>query len=154
MSVTESTYQIKAGIAAAVTSVLTADSTGGEVGLIWGEPGPTSPREFVCIMGAQVDTDAATMGTNRTRDENIRQQINIVVNGQGKTAQQATAVRAYALMAAIEKKIRTDLIDVTGCLWCFLTRIDESGGTDAADRAAGRYTEIIAEFTARVRITN
>jgi hypothetical protein len=36
---------------------------------------------------------------------------------------------------------------------CLLTRLEESGDTDPADRATGRYTEIVAEFTAHVRIS-
>ena len=153
--IAESTFAVRSGVAALVAAVSAADSGGAEVGVFWGEPGPAFPREFVCIMGAQVDVAAATMGTTRTRDETIRTQINIVANRQGTDAQQQSAARAYTLLAALETRLRTDDPTLGGACWqCLVTRIEESGGTPPGDRAAGRYTEIIAELTARVRITN
>jgi hypothetical protein len=155
VTVTESTRQVKAGIAAAVDAVLAADATGGEVAVFWGEPPPVFPREFICIMGAQVTIDAATMGPQRSRDETIRVALNIVAHRQGPTAQEDSAARAYDLAGAIEKQVRTvdPTLGVPGCRWCFMTRLEESGGTPIADRAAGRYTELIVEFTALVRVT-
>lgn len=155
MSVTESTYQVKGGIAAAVAAVLAADSAGDQVAVYWGEPPPTYAREFICLMGVQVDIDAATMGTTRTRDETVRAQVNVVVNRQGGSAQKESADRAYDLLAALELYVRDTNpgLGVAGCWSCFVTRIEETGGTPPSDRATGSYTEIIAEFTARVRIT-
>ena len=155
MSTVESAQQVKAGIGAAVEAALVGLPDGGVVSVFWGEPPPSYPREFICIMGVQADLDVATMGPVRTRDEDVRVAVNFLASRQGSNAQQDSSARAYALASAVERQVRTVDPTLGGvCLWCFATRLDESGGTPAADRASGRYTEVVVEFTARVRLIN
>lgn len=156
MSVTEAAFAVQQGIETAIRAVLAADADGDGVAVEWGDPPPSWPREMVLILDTEFDLDTATMGTCRTRDETIRQQIAVLVHRQGDGAQKAAADRAYGLVSAIESYVRTTAptLGVEGCLGCFITSGRSQGTTDAADRASGRWAEVDVTFTARVRVTN
>lgn len=156
MTVAEAAFAVQEGIASVVAAVLTADPTGDEVAVFWGDPPTTWPREMVLLLDTEFDIEPATMGPCRTRDETIRQQVSVLAHRQGDTAQHDAAKRAYGLVSAMESYVRTTAPDlgVPGCLSCSVTAGRSQGSTDAADRASGRWCEVNVTFTAKVRITN
>ena len=92
--------------------------------------------------------------SNRSRDEDIDQQVVISVSAAGTDDDLAVSEIAYTHLRALERHIRQTDPTLGGLAhWCFLSEHESYGYTNADQLAQGRLCEIEATFTARVRIT-
>ncbi|MFE4469551.1 hypothetical protein ACFRFH_12120 [Leifsonia sp. NPDC056824] len=120
----------------------------------FGHPGNASNDDLICWLGIRTQQVEGPVGPLRARDETVEIDVFIssVVVGDDD---QAASDRAYFLLGQIENYTRTTDTTLGGkCLWCFLTATSSKGATEPANLPSGRQIDIIATFTARVRITN
>lgn len=120
-----------------------------------GTPGNAFPNDVVSFQQITSVQDFATMGTNRSRNENATIKIVFSIYRKGSHVEDAEVqTRAYALLALLETYCRrTDPTLGGKCNWCFLTSTDGDPETDPMVVAEGRLYELTAIFSAFVRIT-
>lgn len=123
----------------------------------FGHPGTKSNSDLICWLGLRTQqAEGPFSTTNRAREETV--EIDVLVSSfrAGEADDdKVPSDRAYWLLGQIEDYVRTT--DTTlGQLvrYCFLTATSSKGATEPALIANGRTVDILATFTAHVRITN
>lgn len=110
--------------------------------------------QLVAFLGIDTQQNPATLGTNRSRDEDISVDGVVSVALAGYDDDKTVEDTAWAILRAIEQQVRRVDPTLGGiALWCFLSRAQSFGYTTADRLAQGRLCEIDFTFTARVRIT-
>lgn len=146
-----------AGLKAALTDAMTDLVAAQEVLVTFGHPGASMGnwRDLVSFADVVSEQMPGPMGTNRSRNETLRQTVWVSVFRPGEADQERVASdRAYELLGLLERYVRVTDTTLGGvALWCFLTSHTSTGQTDPAELASGRLIEIEAVFTAQVRIT-
>lgn len=123
----------------------------------FGHPGPQSSGDMICWLGLRTQQLEGPFSTsNRGRDETVEVDVFVSSFMAGESDNDKPASdRAYWLLGQIENAVRTgDPTLNQNCLWCFLTATSSKGATEPSTLANGRSVDILATFTARVRITN
>lgn len=122
----------------------------------WGRIGTSVPDQYLEVLGTSNDLEAATMGTNRTREETIRLETMWWVTRFGSpefTAREADEY-LYARLRELEQHIRVDNITLGGAVrQCFLVEHATANSETNRDNTYGRLSAAIAVWEAKVRIT-
>jgi hypothetical protein len=143
----------KAGLYAAAKAVYDRDTTY----VCSGEPSQDVMAELVSIGATEIGQEAATLGTNRGREETLTCEVVLSVFRGGGDEQQPTAdARVGQLLTLLEKQVHYTDTTLGGVVReCFLTaaRLD-SGPGSLGDNTRGRLAAITATFTAKARILN
>lgn len=144
--------------AAFVTGIKALFASDDQVLVSFGHPGGEALAKYDDAIGfadLRVEQDAATLGTNRSREEVLTLTVWISSFKQGDDAREIeAAARAYALLAAVEHYARQTDTTIGGTVReCFLTAHQSNGETDERLLANGRTIEIEATFTAKARVT-
>ena len=127
-----------------------------EVLVSYGHPGAKILNYPVTVGFADLEAgqDAATLGTNRSREETLTLTVWIVSFKAGHTDDRAAAARAYEVLGVLEKHVRVTDTTLGGVVrQCFLTTHRSTGETDPNLLASGRTIDLEATFTAQCRIT-
>lgn len=124
---------------------------GSEVQVCLGIPGASLWDDIVSIGDTSMEADFATLSTNRSREETIRQDVLISSwRAGGPEMEQVVTDRAYELLGLIENHLRKTDPTLDGvALWCFLTNVEFTSTTTPTE---GRIAAVLAQFTARTRI--
>jgi hypothetical protein len=143
----------KEGLEAAARAAVAAAAPALQVTYDWGEP-DTWSDDCVLFMGLESTLVPGAMGSQRSRTEEISCEVHVITR---RTTQREADLAAYMLVGWIERHIR--MVDPTlgGVALDFgtwLTGHEADGFTPPDDYAGGRGCEVIATFTARVRISN
>ena len=145
--------QFKAALMDAMVTLV----TGQEVLVSFGHPGDEVGNwdDQVSFADIEVTQEFGPMGTNRSRDETLRQTVWVSSFREGGTDQErVAAARAYELLGLLERYVRFTDTTLGGVVrQCFLTSHTSQGFTDPGMTLAGREVDIEAVFTAEVRIT-
>jgi len=122
--------------------------------VVFGQPTTYVPDDIVAFGRLTAGQDAATMGTNRSREETLTLDVTVsCFRGGDEEAEIATAERAYELLRRIEHHVRMTDTTLGGVVReCVLTSHESEGATPEDLIEEGRVTEVIATFTARARI--
>lgn len=122
-----------------------------------GHPGGNiTANDVVLILQVKTHQEPKSMGTQRHFEETLTAQVLVSTwRPGGQEAEDVAHTRAFELLGAIEHQMRFDDTTVGGqVLWCWLTDTEHESDPAEQDNTAGRATEILATFTAMVRITN
>lgn len=121
----------------------------------FGHPGVTQLNDIVAFMDVSATQEPATLGTRRSRDEDLLLTVMYSIFRAGGAEMEKVAFdRAIELQAQFETQVRVTDTTLGGVvLWCFLTDIKVASSTDEQTLANGRLVEIEATYTARARIT-
>ena len=141
---------------AAFNAMQTLTAADPNVLVTFGTPGQEAltVEDWVSFEDVEVEQSPATMGTNRSREENLTLTVVIETYRAGEDAQIASSDAAYALLGLLERHVRQTDTTLGGAVrQCFLARHRSQGFTAPIDMQAGRSTVIEATFTAAVRIT-
>lgn len=127
---------------------------GTDVQVAFGHPGMTMADDLVVFGAVTSEQNPATMG-QRSREEILTLEVVVsVYRGGGPEMEKVTSDRAYELLAQLETYARVTDTTITGSVrHCFLASYSSTGVTDPNVLAAGRETDITAQFVAAVRIT-
>lgn len=123
----------------------------------FGHPGTASNDDMICWLGIRTQQAEGPFSTsNRGREETVEVDVFVssMVAGEADYDKPASD-RAYWLLGQIENYVRTT--DTTlGQLvrHCFLSATSSKGATEPATLPNGRTIDLLATFTAHVRITN
>lgn len=120
-----------------------------------GSPGNAFPDDCVSFQQITTQQDPATLGTRRSRNENLTIKVIFSIYRKGAGATEATVKqRAWSLLGGVETYLRRTDPTLGGvCEWCFLTSVDADSSLDPMEIAEGRLYELNATFSAFVRIT-
>lgn len=123
--------------------------------VVFGQPATYQPEDIVSFGRLSIGQQAATLSTNRSREETITLEVTVsCFLGGDEEAEIATAERAYDLLRRIEHHVRMTDTTLGGVVrQCFLTNHESEGATPEDLIAEGRVTEVVATFTAQARIT-
>jgi hypothetical protein len=123
--------------------------------VVFGQPATYQPEDIVSFGRLSVGQAAATMSTNRSREETIAVEVTVsCFLGGDEDAEIATAERAYELLRRIERHVRMTDTTLGGVVReCVLTSHESEGATPEELTEQGRVTEVVATFTAKARIT-
>lgn len=123
--------------------------------VVYGQPATYTPEDIVSFGRLSSGQQAATLSTNRSREETITVEVTVsCFLGGDEDAEIATAERAYDLLRRIEHYVRMTDTTVGGTVrQCFLTSHESEGATPEDLIEQGRVTEVIATFTAHARIS-
>lgn len=123
--------------------------------VVFGQPATYQPEDIISFGRLSVGQAAATMSTNRSREETITVEVTVsCFLGGDEDAEIATAERAYELLRRIERHVRMTDTTLGGVVReCFLTSHESEGATPEELTEQGRVTEVVATFTAKARIT-
>lgn len=145
---------LKAAMYTAAQTVYASEPT---VGVLYGLPSSENgPTDVVGIVAVRTTQEAATFGTNRSREEEIEIDVYVGVyrGGRGSELEQAAQERAVDLLGMLEQHIREDDPTLGGVVReCFLTKVELDGRTPTEVEHLGVLAELEATFTAKVRIT-
>lgn len=138
-----------------VKDLMAEDYDTEHVYVVFGQPSTYQPEDIVSFGRLSVGQEAATMSTNRSREETISVEVTVsCFLGGDEDAEIATAERAYELLRRIERYVRMADTTVGGTVrQCFLTAHESEGATPEDLIEQGRVTEVVATFTAQARIT-
>lgn len=128
-----------------------------DVQVAFGHPGKFQADDIVAFGRVTSDQVPPTMGTNRSREETLTQEVmfSIYRGGTGTDVEKVCSDRAYQLLDDLSEMVRVTDTTLGGVVRdCFLTSHESDGETDAAVLAKGRLIEIRATFTAHTRITS
>ncbi|ALV43120.1 hypothetical protein AU252_19770 [Pseudarthrobacter sulfonivorans] len=135
-------------------AVKTLMATGYEtehVYVVFGPPTTYNPEDIVSFGRVSSGQAAATMSTNRSREETLT--LEVVIScalGGDEDAALATSERSTELLRLIERLVRMDDTTLGGAVReCVLTSYESE--TEVTDE--GMATDIAATFTAKARIT-
>lgn len=139
----------------AVKDFMAKDYDTEHVYVVFGQPATYQPEDIVSFGRVSVGQAAATMSTNRSREETITVEVTVsCFLGGDEEAEIATAERAYDLLRRIEHYVRMTDTTVGGTVrQCFLTSHESEGATPEDLIDQGRVTEVVATFTANARIS-
>lgn len=123
--------------------------------VVFGQPATYQPEDIVSFGRLSVGQAAATMSTNRSREETLTLEVTVsCFMGGDEDAEFATAERAYELLRRIEHHVRMTDTTLGGVVrQCFLTNHESEGATPEDLIEQGRVTEVVATFTAQARIS-
>jgi hypothetical protein len=123
--------------------------------VVFGQPATYQPEDIISFGRLSVGQAAATMSTNRSREETITLEVTVsCFLGGDEDAEIATAERAYELLRRIEHHVRMTDTTLGGVVReCALTSHESEGATPEELTEQGRVTEVAATFTAKARIT-
>lgn len=145
-------YTIQKALLDAITAALAVDPLPVDIcdGFRW----PIQAPDAVAVTSVKSAITPGPMGPQRSRDETITLEVNIVSwrIGNDNAAEREAKDRAFGLLTAIEKHIRETDITLGGtCLWCVLGEYSSDGETTEDDAGYGRLIAIDAFFEARAR---
>lgn len=126
------------------------------VQIVTGQPWPQYGNDIISVGKVKSHQEPKSLGTGRTFEETLTVEVLISSyrNG-GQEVENVAHARAFELLGMIEHKMRMEDTAVGGTvLWCWLTDTDTDSEPFPTETAEGRVTEILATFTAMVRITN
>jgi hypothetical protein len=142
---------------AALADQMTALVAGQDVLVTFGHPGDELGNwdDVVSFADTGAEQVSGPMGTNRSREETLRQTVWVSIFRPGGADQERVASdRAYELLGLLEHHVRFTDTTLGGVVrQCFLTGHTSTGQTDPGELASGRLIEIEATFTAQVRVT-
>lgn len=123
--------------------------------VVFGQPATYNPDDIVSFGRLSVGQAAATLSTNRSREETLSLEVTVsCFLGGDEEAEIATAERAYELLRRIERHVRMTDTTLGGIVReCVLTSHESEGATPEDLIDQGRVTEVVATFTAKARIT-
>lgn len=153
MTSTTCAQSFKDGLETAARAAISVAAPTLQVTFDWGEP-DTWSDDVVLFMAVESTIVPGAMGTHRARTEEISCQVHIITR---RTTQREADAAAYMLLGWIEHHIR--MVDPTlgGVALDYGTWLvghEADGFTPPEDMLGGRGCEVIATFTARVRISN
>jgi hypothetical protein len=127
---------------------------GTDVQVAFGHPGMHMADDLVVFGAVSSEQNPATFG-QRSREEILTLEVVVsVYRGGDSEMEKVTSDRAYALLAQLEQYARVTDTTIGGSVrHCFLASYSSTGVTDPNVLAAGRETDITAQFVAAVRIT-
>lgn len=128
-----------------------------ELEIVRGLVGASHPSEYVQILGTTTDHDAATMGSNRTREETVTLETQWFVFRYGEVdADQEAEDYLFARLGELEQHIRVTDITLGGVVrQCLLSAIStDSARIEEAGTSQGRVSAAIATWEAPIRIRN
>ncbi|MHA7292623.1 hypothetical protein [Arthrobacter sp. HLT1-21] len=148
-------YEFKNNFFQAVRTLFSADPDTRGVLVCFGMPGTYEPDDIISFERITERQDAATMGTNRSREEVITLDVLIsCYRGGGPEMEQVCSARAYQLLRLIEQHARQTDTTIGGSVrHCFLQSHESDGATLAELLEKGRSIDVTATFEARARIT-
>lgn len=122
--------------------------------VVFGQPATYVPDDIVSFGRLSSGQSAATLSTNRSREETLTAEVTVsCFLGGDEEAEIATAERAYELLRRIEHHVRMTDTTLGGIVrQCFLTSHESEGATPEDLIEQGRVTEVVATFTAHARI--
>ena len=122
--------------------------------VVFGQPANYEPDDIVAFGRLTAGQDAATLGTNRSREETLTIDVTVsCFRGGAEDAEIFTADRAYELLRRIEHYARIEDTTLGGIVrTCVLSSHESEGATPEDLIDQGRVTEIVATFTAKARI--
>jgi hypothetical protein len=123
----------------------------------FGHPGTQTNSDLIAWLGIRTQqAEGPFSNSNRGREETVEVDVLVSSFRVGEADNDKVASdRAYSMLGQIENYVRTT--DTTlGQLVrsCFLTSTSSHGATEPALIANGRTIDVLATFTAHVRITN
>lgn len=123
--------------------------------VVFGQPATYNPDDIVSFGRLTVGQQAATMSTNRSREETLTVEVTVsCFLGGDEEAEIATAERAYELLRRIEHHVRMTDTTLGGVVrQCLLTSHESEGATPEDLIEQGRVTEVVATFTAQARVS-
>lgn len=138
----------------AVKDLFAADPDTEHVYVVFGQPSNYQPDDIVSFGRLGAGQEAATLSTNRSREETLTLEVTVsCFKGGGEDGEIATAERAYDLLRRIEHYVRMTDTTLGGIVrTCVLTAHNSEGATPEELTDEGRVTEVIATFTAHARI--
>ncbi len=140
----------------AFLAAITAAVTDPAVQIVTGRPWPELADDIISVGKVRSHQEPKTFGSGRGFEETLTVEVLVSVFRRGGQEVENTAhARAFELLGLIEHKMRLEDTTVGGTvLWCWLTDSDHDSEPFTSDTTDGRVTEILATFTAMVRITN
>lgn len=155
MSLAIATYQFKQAFhERAVALFATAKP---EFEVIRGLVGAGYPDQYMQVLGTTTRHEAATMSSNRTREETIELETQWFVFRYGAVGVDREAEDyLYARLSELERYIRVDDITLGGVVReCHLTEIaTDTAAVERAGTGQGRLHAAIVTWEAKVRISN
>lgn len=111
--------------------------------------------DAMSFMEVRTQQEPATLGTNRSRDEDIWVSVLVESFRAGQDVDdQAPTAAALGYVRTLERHIRTTDPTLGGLAhWCFLDQVQTAAATDPDLVAQGRLVVADVDFKARVRIT-
>ena len=139
----------------AVKELMADDYETEHVYVVFGQPATYNPEDIVSFGRLSVGQQAATLSTNRSREETLTVEVTVsCFLGGDEEAEIATAERAYELLRRIERHVRMTDTTLGGTVReCALTSHESEGATPEDLIDQGRVTEVVATFTAQARIS-
>lgn len=128
-----------------------------EFQVVRGLVGANIPQKYMQILGTRVRHDAATMGSNRTREEVIELETQWYVFEYGtEDADRAAEDYLFARLGSLEEHIRVSDITLGGVVrQCFLGEVaTDERRIEEAGTYQGRLAAAIAIWEAPVRLRN
>lgn len=120
----------------------------------WPVAGRDRP-DAMSFMEIRTQQEPATLGTNRSRDEDIWVSVLVECFRAGEEEDdQAPTAAVFGYVRRLEQHIRTSDPTLGGLAhWCFLDQVQTAAATDPDLVAQGRLVVADVDFKARVRIT-
>ena len=128
-----------------------------EFEIVRGLLGPRQPNEYMQVLGTTSEHSAATMATNRTREEVVKLETQIYVFRYGEVdADREAEDYLFARLGELEQHIRVNDITLGGVVReCHIDSIaTDSADIGEAGTAQGRLAAAIAVWEASIRLRN
>lgn len=128
-----------------------------EFQVVRGLLGANVPDAYVQVLGTTTDHEAATMSTNRTREETVQLETQWFVFRYGEVdADREAEDYLFARLGELEKHIRVNDITLGGVVReCSLGNLTtDSARIEDAGTSQGRLAAAIAIWEAKIRISN
>lgn len=144
---------LKAAMYAAATTLWAADTA---VLVTYGMPAFDPYNDVVSFGATTSESDMATLGPRRQREETLTQEVIIYCFAGGGQEQELIVMqRAYTLLGQLEEYARVTDTTFGGTVReCFLTSHGSDAASDESILANGRMHVLTATFTAHNRITS
>lgn len=156
VSTSTAAHTFKVAFYNAAVALYAADEDTTAVQVVFGRPAKFLEADVVAFGRVGAPQEAATMGTNRGRDETLEQEVHIScwVPG-GPEAEITASARAYELLAMLEYFARvTDTTIGDSVRECFLAEHESDGMTPTRLLPQGRNITVTATFQAKNRISS
>jgi hypothetical protein len=154
MSLVSAAPAFKKALYAAAVALWAADNP--RVYVTYGSPAFDPYPDVVSFGVSSAESDPATIGPRRQREESLTQEVIIYCFRAGGQEQELVALeRAYELLGELEGYVRVTDTTLGGVVReCFLTNHASDAATDQDVLAAGRMHVLTATFSAKNRITS
>lgn len=129
-----------------------ADAGETEVDVTMGFVWPAQWPDAVAVTAVRESPTDGTIGMQRRQHVDIRQDVAITVF-RVTDDEKVVHDRAYALLDAIDRKIRTDATLGGAVLWCYSDEVASDGITAEDEAGWGRICALSVTFVARAMIT-